>query len=100
MQNGFCESFNGRMRDKLLNVTPFLGLDYVRTRIADWLTFKAKRSGVSVGNVPLHIAGEVHGLAALHRQRGKRQRERSRLAFLPNFNSTDLKSSKTHLEFF
>src|ERR1700749_3675502 len=27
MQNGFCESFNGRMRDELLNETLFLGLD-------------------------------------------------------------------------
>ncbi|MGY3647044.1 putative transposase [Bradyrhizobium sp. LM4.3] len=28
MQNGFCESFNGRMRDELLNETLFLGLDH------------------------------------------------------------------------
>jgi transposase InsO family protein len=27
MQNGFCESFNGRMRDELLNESLFLGLD-------------------------------------------------------------------------
>jgi hypothetical protein len=26
-ENGFCESFNGRMRDELLNETLFLGLD-------------------------------------------------------------------------
>jgi putative transposase len=36
MQNGFCESFNGRMRDELLNETLFLGLDHARTRITDW----------------------------------------------------------------
>ena len=36
MQNGFCESFNGRMRDELLNETLFLGLDHARTRIAEW----------------------------------------------------------------
>ena len=36
MQNGFCESFNGRMRDELLNETLFFGLDHARTRIADW----------------------------------------------------------------
>jgi putative transposase len=35
MQNGFCESFNGRMRDELLNGTLFLGLDHARTRITD-----------------------------------------------------------------
>ncbi|MET4456749.1 hypothetical protein ABIB10_006870 [Bradyrhizobium sp. RT3b] len=36
MQNGFCESFNGRMRDELLNETLFFGLDHARTRIAAW----------------------------------------------------------------
>lgn len=36
MQNGFCESFNGRMRDELLNETLFLGLDHARTTIAEW----------------------------------------------------------------
>jgi putative transposase len=30
MQNGFCESFNGRMRDELLNETLFVGLDHTR----------------------------------------------------------------------
>jgi len=34
MQNGFCESFNGRIRDEPLNES--LGLDHARTRIADW----------------------------------------------------------------
>lgn len=36
MQNGFCESFNGRMRDELLNETLFLGLDHAGTTIAEW----------------------------------------------------------------
>jgi putative transposase len=36
MQNGFCESFNGRMRDELLNESLFFGLDHARKRIADW----------------------------------------------------------------
>ena len=36
MQNGFCESFNGRMRDELLNESLFLGLDHARTKIATW----------------------------------------------------------------
>jgi len=36
MQNGYIESFNGRMRDELLNESLFLGLDHARTRIADW----------------------------------------------------------------
>ncbi len=37
MQNGFCESFNGRMRDELLNETLFLGLDHARTKITSWV---------------------------------------------------------------
>ena len=37
MQNGFCESFNGRMRDELLNESLFLGLDHARTKITNWI---------------------------------------------------------------
>jgi transposase InsO family protein len=37
MQKGFCESFNGRMRDELLNESLFLGLDHARERIASWI---------------------------------------------------------------
>jgi putative transposase len=36
MQNGFCESFNGRMRDELLNETLFFGLDHAQATIAEW----------------------------------------------------------------
>jgi transposase InsO family protein len=36
MQNGLCESFNGRMRDELLNETLFFGLDHARAKISDW----------------------------------------------------------------
>jgi putative transposase len=36
-QNGFCESFNGRMRDELLNESLFMGLDHARERIANWI---------------------------------------------------------------
>ncbi|RWO92492.1 IS3 family transposase [Mesorhizobium sp.] len=36
MQNGFIESFNGRLRDELLNETLFFGLDHARTTIAEW----------------------------------------------------------------
>jgi putative transposase len=36
MQNGFCESFNGRMRDELLNETLFFGLDHARAKIDVW----------------------------------------------------------------
>ena len=36
MQNGFIESFNGRMRDELLNETLFFNLDQARTKITAW----------------------------------------------------------------
>jgi putative transposase len=36
MQNGFCESFNGRMRDELLNETLFFGLDHAKAAIGAW----------------------------------------------------------------
>ena len=37
MQSGFCESFNGRMRDELLNETLFFGLDDARSKVAVWV---------------------------------------------------------------
>ena len=37
MQNGFVESFNGRMRDELLNESLFLDLDHSRQLIGDWV---------------------------------------------------------------
>ncbi|MFN3626218.1 MAG: IS3 family transposase [Hyphomicrobium sp.] len=37
MQNGFVESFNGRMRDELLNETLFFDLDDARAKIAAWI---------------------------------------------------------------
>lgn len=36
MQNGFVESFNGRMRDELLNETLFHGLAHARAVLARW----------------------------------------------------------------
>ena len=36
MQNGFVESFNGRMRDELLNETIFHSLEHARYVISDW----------------------------------------------------------------
>jgi putative transposase len=37
MQNGYIESFNGRMRDELLNETLFFDLDHVRQAIGAWV---------------------------------------------------------------
>jgi hypothetical protein len=36
MQNGFIESFNGRLRDELLNETLFSSLSRARTALANW----------------------------------------------------------------
>ena len=37
MQNGFVESFNGRMRDEFSNETLFFGLDHARTGSLQWV---------------------------------------------------------------
>ena len=37
MQNGFVESFNGRMRDELINETLFRDLDHARRAIGVWI---------------------------------------------------------------
>ena len=37
MQNGFCESFNRRMRDELLDETLFMSLAHARVEIASWV---------------------------------------------------------------
>ena len=37
MQNGYVESFNGKMRDELLNETLFFSLDQARSAIAAWM---------------------------------------------------------------
>jgi len=36
MENAYVESFNGRMRDELLNETLFFGIDHARSAIAEW----------------------------------------------------------------
>jgi putative transposase len=37
MQNGFIESFNGRLRDELLNETLFSALAQARSSLATWM---------------------------------------------------------------
>jgi transposase InsO family protein len=50
MQNGFCESFNGRMRDELLNETLFFGLDHAREKIRSWVhDYNHRRPHSSLG---------------------------------------------------
>ena len=53
MQNGFCESFNGRMRDELLNESLFFGLDHARIRISAWADdYNLPRPHSALGYIP------------------------------------------------
>ncbi len=53
MQNGFCESLNGRMRDELLNESLFFGLDHARIRIATWADdYNHRRPRSALGYIP------------------------------------------------
>jgi putative transposase len=50
MQNGFVESFNGRMRDELLNETLFRDLDHARRAIDTWVAaYNLQRPHSSLG---------------------------------------------------
>jgi hypothetical protein len=50
MQNGFVESFNGRMRDEFLNETLFRNLAHARDLIAAWVTdYNTARSHSALG---------------------------------------------------
>jgi putative transposase len=50
MQNGYVESFNGRMRDELLNESLFLNLDHARQLIGAWVTdYNTARPHSSLG---------------------------------------------------
>ncbi len=54
MQNGFVESFNGRMRDELLNETLFFNLDDARAKIAAWVVdFNTERPHSALGYLTL-----------------------------------------------
>lgn len=52
-QNAFVESFNGRLRDELLNETLFTSLDHAREALADWKDdYNTVRPHSAIGNVP------------------------------------------------
>ena len=52
-QNAFIESFNGRLRDELLNETLFGSLDHAREALADWKEdYNTVRPQSAIGNVP------------------------------------------------
>jgi putative transposase len=62
MQNGYAESFNGRMRDELLNETLFMSLDHARVAIAAWATdYNQERPHSSLGyETPAAFAAELN----------------------------------------
>jgi putative transposase len=61
MQNGYIESFNGRMRDELLNESLFLNLDQARQIIAAWVTDYNTRRPPSLGyRTPAAYADHLH----------------------------------------
>jgi putative transposase len=80
MQNGFVESFNGRMRDELLNETLFRGLDHAREKIAAWVAdYNNHRPHSSLGY--LTPAAYAAGLTATdNRLRNPDQLRRSSVA--------------------
>ncbi|WP_320196524.1 IS3 family transposase (plasmid) [Agrobacterium rosae] len=61
MQNGYVESFNGRMRDELLNESLFFGLDHARSAIAEWVDdYNNFRPHSSLGyQTPAAYAGTI-----------------------------------------
>ena len=53
MQNGFVESFIGRLRDELLNETLFSSLAQARSAITDWKEdYNNHGPHSALGNVP------------------------------------------------
>jgi transposase InsO family protein len=80
MQNGYCESFNGKMRDELLNETLFFGLDHARAQIAGWVDdFNHQRPHSALGYLtPAAYAANL--TATCDRLRNPDQLRRSHVA--------------------
>jgi putative transposase len=68
-QNAFVESFNGRMRDELLNETLFMSIGHAREKVAIWVAdFNTARPHSSLGYAtPAAFAAELEkqGAASL-----------------------------------
>jgi putative transposase len=59
-QNAFIESFNGRLRDELLNETLFASLDHAREALADWKDdYNTVRPHSAIGNLPPAIYAQL-----------------------------------------
>jgi len=61
-QNAFIESFNGKLRDELLNDTIFASLDDARVALANWKTdYNTVRPHSALGNVPPTTFAKLSG---------------------------------------
>lgn len=59
-QNAFIESFNGRLRDELLNETLFASLAGARVALAEWMEdYNTVRPHSAIGNVPPAVYAEL-----------------------------------------
>ncbi len=59
-QNAFIESFNGRLRDELLNETLFASLAGARVALAEWMEdYNTVRPHSAIGNVPPAIYAKL-----------------------------------------
>ncbi len=59
-QNAFIESFNGRLRDELLNETLFASLAHAREALATWKDdYNTVRPHSAIGNVPPAIYAKL-----------------------------------------
>ncbi len=65
MQNGFVESFNGRMRDELLNEALFFGIEHARQAIVEWADdYNAGRPHSALGyQTPADFAAKLTATA-------------------------------------
>ena len=63
-QNAFVESFNGRLRDELLNETLFTSLGHVREALAAWrIDYNTVRPHSRLGNLPPSDYARISTLA-------------------------------------
>jgi transposase InsO family protein len=71
MQNGYIESFNGRMRDELLNDSLFLDLDQARKIVTAWVAdYNTRRPHSSLGWLNrLAVLTQRHRIAATYLRR-------------------------------
>ena len=65
-ENGYIESFNGRLRDECLNVTQFVSLEDARAKIRSWrIDYNERRPHSSLGNLtPSEFACRRHNTEA------------------------------------